>query len=345
MAGTGARRRSWPRRPPRATPARPAATARWRPPTAAASQPTTSHSSKPAVGGGGRRSRPGAAAASPPAGRPRRSRWPTPAGTAGRGAGSETCEPNLSFAYVCLSQDLFTRPGNRLSPAPASACGTLTGVPWEEELFAVLDDLEQQAEALYDAERAAELADRSRAEYGAVTLASRLMASVGDRGGPRRHRGRPGRRASCSGSAPAGRWCTAPAATGSSTSTAVERGPRAPPRGRSRRWRGHPSPGSASARRSAGWARRGSGAWSTCADGARAEGRVLRVGADFAEVEVAAGARRAGRLRGGRRDPEPRLSSGSGRLDVVRRDLAGPERARALALRAAPRPRPPPSPR
>ncbi len=51
---------------------------------------------------------------------------------------------------------------------------------WEEQLFAVLDDLEQQAEALYDAERATELADRSRAEYGAVTFASRLMASVGD---------------------------------------------------------------------------------------------------------------------------------------------------------------------
>ncbi|WP_432479377.1 hypothetical protein [Nocardioides sp. GXQ0305] len=50
---------------------------------------------------------------------------------------------------------------------------------WEENLFAVLDDLEQQAEALYDAERVAELADRSRAEYGAVTFASRLMASVG----------------------------------------------------------------------------------------------------------------------------------------------------------------------
>ena len=50
---------------------------------------------------------------------------------------------------------------------------------WEEELFAVLDDLEQQAEALYDAERDAELADRSRAEYQQVTLASRLMASVG----------------------------------------------------------------------------------------------------------------------------------------------------------------------
>ena len=52
-------------------------------------------------------------------------------------------------------------------------------MPWEEELFALLDDLEQQADALYDVERAAELADRSRAAYREVTLASRLMASVG----------------------------------------------------------------------------------------------------------------------------------------------------------------------
>ena len=50
---------------------------------------------------------------------------------------------------------------------------------WEDDLFALLDDLEQQAEALYDAERDADLADRSRAEYQQVTLASRLMASVG----------------------------------------------------------------------------------------------------------------------------------------------------------------------
>ncbi len=49
---------------------------------------------------------------------------------------------------------------------------------WDEELFALLDDLEQRAEALYEAERGAELADRSRAEYQQVTLASRLMASV-----------------------------------------------------------------------------------------------------------------------------------------------------------------------
>jgi len=50
---------------------------------------------------------------------------------------------------------------------------------WEEELFALLDDLEQQAEAMYDAERDLELSDRSRAEYSHVSSASRLMASVG----------------------------------------------------------------------------------------------------------------------------------------------------------------------
>jgi len=49
---------------------------------------------------------------------------------------------------------------------------------WDEQLFSVLDDLEQQAESLYDVERDAEVADRSRAEYGAVTLASRLMACI-----------------------------------------------------------------------------------------------------------------------------------------------------------------------
>jgi len=49
---------------------------------------------------------------------------------------------------------------------------------WEEHLFALFDDLEQQAEALYDAERDVELADRSRAEYHHVSLSSRLMASL-----------------------------------------------------------------------------------------------------------------------------------------------------------------------
>jgi hypothetical protein len=53
-------------------------------------------------------------------------------------------------------------------------------VDWDEQLFALLDDLEHQAEALYDAERVGELADRTRSEYAAVSLASRLMASIGE---------------------------------------------------------------------------------------------------------------------------------------------------------------------
>ena len=50
---------------------------------------------------------------------------------------------------------------------------------WEDELFALFDDLEDQASALHAADRLAEVADRSRAEYQQVTLASRLMASIG----------------------------------------------------------------------------------------------------------------------------------------------------------------------
>ena len=50
---------------------------------------------------------------------------------------------------------------------------------WEEELFALFDDLEGEAGGLYAADRDAEVADRSRAEYQHVTLASRLMASTG----------------------------------------------------------------------------------------------------------------------------------------------------------------------
>ena len=51
---------------------------------------------------------------------------------------------------------------------------------WDDQLFALLDDLEHQAEALYAADRAGELVDRSRSEYAGVTLASRLMASIGE---------------------------------------------------------------------------------------------------------------------------------------------------------------------
>lgn len=50
---------------------------------------------------------------------------------------------------------------------------------WAEQLFALFDDLEGQAAALYESDRQAELADRSRAEYAKVALATRLVASVG----------------------------------------------------------------------------------------------------------------------------------------------------------------------
>lgn len=50
---------------------------------------------------------------------------------------------------------------------------------WETELFDLLDDLEGQAAAAWEADREAELADRARTEYAAVTLASRFMASRG----------------------------------------------------------------------------------------------------------------------------------------------------------------------
>ncbi len=50
---------------------------------------------------------------------------------------------------------------------------------WDEQLFGIFDDLEQQADALFLVERGAEIADRGQVEYAAVTLASRLMASAG----------------------------------------------------------------------------------------------------------------------------------------------------------------------
>lgn len=50
---------------------------------------------------------------------------------------------------------------------------------WEESMFAVFDDLEQQAEGLHLVERDAEVADLAVAEYASVGLASRLHASLG----------------------------------------------------------------------------------------------------------------------------------------------------------------------
>lgn len=50
---------------------------------------------------------------------------------------------------------------------------------WDERLLDLFDDLEQQAEGLALSERDLEVAERSRAEYAQVDLASRLHASVG----------------------------------------------------------------------------------------------------------------------------------------------------------------------
>ena len=50
---------------------------------------------------------------------------------------------------------------------------------WEDSMFAVFDDLEQQAQGLHLVERDAEVADLAVAEYAGVSLASRLHASLG----------------------------------------------------------------------------------------------------------------------------------------------------------------------
>lgn len=50
---------------------------------------------------------------------------------------------------------------------------------WEDALFKLFEDLEQQAAGLHLAERDAEVAELSVAEYAQVTLASRVHASVG----------------------------------------------------------------------------------------------------------------------------------------------------------------------
>ena len=47
-------------------------------------------------------------------------------------------------------------------------------------MFAVFDDLEQQAAGLHLVERDAEVADLTVAEYSRVSLGARLHASLGD---------------------------------------------------------------------------------------------------------------------------------------------------------------------
>jgi hypothetical protein len=50
---------------------------------------------------------------------------------------------------------------------------------WEASMFALFDDLEQQAEGMHLADRDADVADLSLAEYARVNLAARLHAALG----------------------------------------------------------------------------------------------------------------------------------------------------------------------
>lgn len=50
---------------------------------------------------------------------------------------------------------------------------------WEQQMFTLLDEMEGQAESLFAEQRALEVAERARAEYAGVSVASRLVASLG----------------------------------------------------------------------------------------------------------------------------------------------------------------------
>jgi hypothetical protein len=50
---------------------------------------------------------------------------------------------------------------------------------WEESMFGVFEDLEQQAEGLHLVERDAEVASLSVAEYARISMGARLHASLG----------------------------------------------------------------------------------------------------------------------------------------------------------------------
>jgi hypothetical protein len=81
---------------------------------------------------------------------------------------------SVNLGYPLLATARFAVVDEARFPGEPWQCGA---VDREQGLFDFLDDLEQHAQALYDADRAGELADRSRSEYAAVTLASRLMAT------------------------------------------------------------------------------------------------------------------------------------------------------------------------
>lgn len=169
-------------------------------------------------------------------------------------------------------------------PGPFRKTGPMGG---ERELFDFFDDLEGQAEALLHAERSAEVADRVRSEYHAVTLDGRLMASTGrelglDLVGVGRINGLLSRVGPqwCEVEQPAARWVVRTAAV-----TGVH--------GASERsvpdvaWTPVQRLGVASALRRLADA--GETCWVLVLDGSRHEGRLHRVGADFVELVLLTG--------------------------------------------------------
>ncbi len=257
----------------------------------------------------------------------------------------------VAFASVCIIQRPVGVDRQRSSTAAVAPRASTPGMAWEEGCSTVLDDLEQQAEAIYDAERSLELADRARAAYADVSLASRLMAATGHGGAPSTCGGpelvsgrleRVGRR-------------LAPGARAGAGLGGAHRGGHRRARPAGAVGAGGGLAGVRAARRVGSALRRladaASGAWCTwstahattgCRRGwAPTSSRCARRGPSGSGWSRSTGWRRC------RAATTPGPTGGSGRLEVVRRQLAVVEGAgrRGGAARAPPRRRRPPSPR
>ena len=88
------------------------------------------------------------------------------------------CFRLLAFA----SDNAQNRPVSITCPQTVCASGRKgmrDRMGWEASMFALFDDLEQQAEGMHLADRDADVADLSLAEYAGVNLAARLHAALG----------------------------------------------------------------------------------------------------------------------------------------------------------------------
>ena len=90
------------------------------------------------------------------------------------------CFRLLAFA----SDNAQNRPVSITCPQTVCASGRKgmrDRMGWEASMFALFDDLEQQAEGMHLADRDADVADLSLAEYARVNLAARLHAALASR--------------------------------------------------------------------------------------------------------------------------------------------------------------------